>query len=164
MDLLTPDLGLFFWTLLAFLIVFFILKKFAWKPILQSLNDREKGIADAIASADRVKAEMADMQNESERLIKEAREERTQIIKEARQEQDRIINKAKDDTKAVADKMMAEARQQIEQQKMAALTEVKNEIGKLALEVAEKVLRKELATPESQNNYAKELVGEIKLN
>lgn len=164
MDLLTPEFGLFFWTLIAFLAVFFILRKYAWGPILTSLNERETGIAEAIASADKVKAEMAQMQNESEKLMQQAREERATIIREARQEHDNIINKAKEETKAVTDKMLTEARQQIEQQKMAALTEVKNEIGKLSLEVAEKVLRKELAAPESQDAYAKQLVEEIKLN
>lgn len=164
MDLLTPDLGLFVWTLIAFLAVLFILAKFAWKPILNSLNEREKGIADSIASAERVRKEMAEMQSENEKQLQEAREERARIVKEAREDADRIINKAKDETKAITDKMVADARQQIDQQKMAALTEVKNEIGKLSVEVAEKVLRKELATAESQNDYAQKLVEEIKLN
>lgn len=164
MDLLTPEIGLFFWTLIAFLAVFFILRKFAWGPILKSLNERETGIADAIAAADKVKAEMAQMQNENEKLMAEAREERAQMLKEARTEQDRIINKAKEDTKAITDRMLADAQQQIEQQKMAALTEVKNQIGNLAIEVAEKVLRKQLATADSQSEYAHSLVDEIKLN
>ncbi len=164
MDLLTPELGLFFWTLLAFLSVFFLLRKFAWKPILNALSERETGIAESIATADRLKQEMSQMQNENEKLMAQAREERTQMLKDARIEQERIINKAKEDTKAIADKMLAEARQQIEQQKMAALTEVKNQIGNLAVEVAEKVLRKELAGAENQSKYAHTLVEEIKLN
>lgn len=164
MDLLTPELGLFFWTLVAFLAVFFILRKYAWGPILKSLSERETGIAESIATADRLKEEMAHMQNENEQLMAKAREERSQMLKEARIEQERIINKAKEDTKAITDNMMAEARLQIEQQKMAALTEVKNQIGNLAVEVAEKVLRKELANTDSQNNYAQSLVEEIKLN
>lgn len=164
MELLTPDFGLFFWTLLAFLTVFFILRKFAWGPILKSLSERETGIAESIAAADRLKKEMAQMQNENEQLMAKAREERTAMLKEARIEQERIIAKAKEDTKAITDKMLADARLQIEQQKMAALTEVKNQIGNLAVEVAEKVLRKELAGAESQNAYAHTLVEEIKLN
>lgn len=164
MELLTPDFGLFFWTLLAFLSVFFILRKFAWGPILTSLSERETGIAESIASAERLKKEMAQMQNENEALMAKAREERTQMLKEARTEQERIINKAKEETKAITDKMLVDARQQIEQQKMAALTEVKNQIGNLAVEVAEKVLRKQLEGSANQSAYAQQLVQEIKLN
>lgn len=164
MDLLTPDLGLFFWTLIAFLAVFFILRKFAWKPILTALTERETGIADSIAAAERVKKEMSQMQAENEKIMAEARAERSQMLKEAKEAREQIIAKAKEETKVVADKMIAEAMQQIQQQKMAALTEVKNEIGNLAIEVAEKVLRKQLATAESQNNYARMLAEDIKMN
>jgi F-type H+-transporting ATPase subunit b len=164
MDLLTPGFGLFFWTLLAFLAVFFILKKFAWKPILSALEERETGIADSIASAERVKKEMSQMQAENEKIMQEARAERAQMLKEAKETKDSIISKAKEETKAITDRMMVEAQQQIQQQKMAALTEVKNEIGKLAVDVAEKVLRKELASTESQNSYAKMLAEEVKMN
>lgn len=164
MDLLTPELGLFVWTLLAFLIVFIILRKFAWKPILTMLNERETGIADAIASAERVKKEMSQLQAENEKIMQQAREERSAMLKEAKEQADMIVSKAKDSTKAITDKMVGEATQQIQQQKMAALTEVKNEIGKLAVEVAEKVLRKQLATADAQNDYAKLLVEDIKMN
>ncbi len=164
MDLLTPELGLFVWTLVAFLAVFFILKKFAWKPILNTLTERETGIAESIASAERMKKEMSQMQAENEKLMQTAREQSTQMLREAKVQSESIIAKAKEDTKAVADKMIAEAQQQIQQQKMAALTEVKNEIGNLAVEVAEKVLRKQLATADAQNDYAKLLAEDIKLN
>ncbi len=164
MELLTPELGLFFWTLLAFLIVFFILKKFAWKPILNALSERESGIAESIAAADRVRKEMAQMQNESEKLMAQAREERTAMLKEAKETRDRLVNEAKEVAKEEANKIIADAQQQIQQQKMAALTDVKNEIGKLAIEVSEKVLRKQLATAEAQNDYAQLLAEEVKLN
>lgn len=164
MDLLTPELGLFIWTLVAFLAVFFILRKFAWKPILTSLGEREKGIADSIASAERVKKEMSQLQAENEKLMVQAREERSQMLKEAKEAKDRIVNEAKDQAKAEANKIIAEAQLQIQQQKMAALTEVKNEIGNLAVEVAEKILRKQLATVDSQNDYAQLLAEDIKLN
>jgi len=164
MDLLTPGFGLFFWTLLAFLAVFFILKKFAWKPILSALEERETGIADSIASAERLKKEMGQLQAENEKIMMDARAERAVILKEAKEAGDSIINKAKEETKVVADRMIAEAQQQIQQQKMAALTEVKNEMGNLAVAVAEKVLRQQLATAESQNNYAQLLAEEIKMN
>jgi F-type H+-transporting ATPase subunit b len=164
MDLLTPDLGLFIWTLLAFLVVFFILKKFAWKPILKALSERESGIASAIASAERVKQEMAVMKSEHERLMMVAREERSQLLKEAKETKDKIINEAKELAKVEANKIIAEAQQQIHQQKMAAVTDLKNEIGKLAVEVAEKVLRKQLANVDAQSEYASMLADEIKLN
>jgi F-type H+-transporting ATPase subunit b len=164
MELLTPELGLFVWTLVAFLAVFFILKKFAWKPILEALSERETGIAASIASADKVRKEMAMMQNESEKMIALAREERTAMLKEAKDTKDRIVNEAKDAAKVEANKIIADAQQQIQQQKMAALTEVKNEIGKLSIEVAEKILRKQLSTADAQSAYAGLLAEEVKLN
>lgn len=164
MDLLSPELGLFVWTLLAFLIVLFILKKFAWKPILQTLGERERGIADSIAAADRVKQEMAQMQNENEKLMVQAREERTQMLREAKQMSEQIIAKAKEDTKAITDKMISDAQQQINQQKLAALTDVKNQIGSLAVDVAEKVLRQKLNADDAQNAYNSLLSKEISLS
>lgn len=164
MDLLTPELGLFVWTLLAFLIVFLILKKFAWKPILSSLNEREKGIADSIAAADRVKKEMAAMQNENEQLMQAAREERSAMLKEAKDMRDKIVNEAKDQAKVEAAKITADSLAQIQQQKMAAMTEMKNQIGIMAVEVAEKILRKQLGNSESQADFTKQLVDNIKLN
>jgi len=164
MELLTPELGLFVWTLVAFLAVFFILRKFAWGPILKSLTERETGIAESIAAADRVRKEMAQMQNENEKLMMQAREERSAMLKEAKETRDKIVNEAKDAAKAEANKIIADAQQQIQQQKMAALTEVKNEIGNLAVEVAEKILRKQLATADAQSSYANLLAEEVKLN
>ena len=164
MDLLTPELGLFFWTLVAFIAVFLILRKFAWKPILSSLGEREKGIADSIATAERVKAEMSQLKSENEKLLAQAREERTQMLKEAKDMKDRIINEAKDQAKVEANKIITDAQVQIQQQKMAALTEVKNEIGTLALGVAEKILRKQLAGADGQESYMKMLAEDIKLN
>jgi len=164
MDLLTPEFGLFFWTLIAFLAVFFILRRFAWKPILETLGEREKGIAESISAAERMKIEMSQMQNENEKMMMQAREERSAMMKEAKEMKDRIVNEAKDQAKAEANKIIIDAQQQIQQQKMAALTEVKNEIGNLAVEVAEKILRKQLANPEDQSSYVNMLSEEIKLN
>jgi F-type H+-transporting ATPase subunit b len=164
MELLTPELGLFVWTLLAFLIVFFLLKKFAWKPILNTLGEREKGIADSIAAADRVRKEMAQMQSENEKLMAQAREERSAMLKDAKLQSEQIVAKAKEDTRMIADKMITDAQQQIQQQKMAAMTDVKNQIGTLAVEVAEKILRQQLSTDSAQNAYNNLLAQEVKLN
>jgi len=155
---------LFVWTLVAFLALFFILRNFAWKPILGMLGEREKGIAESISAADRVRKEMSQLQAENEKLMMEARAERSAMLKEAKEEQERIIQEAKEKTRIITDKMMADAQLQIHQQKMAALTEVKNEIGILAVEVAEKILRKQLASSEEQNKYVELLANDIQLN
>ena len=164
MGLLIPDFGLFFWTLLCFLIVLFILKKFAWGPIVKTLHERESGIADSIAAAEKVKEEMKQMQAQNEHLLIQAREERTLMLKEAKETKDKIIGEAKEQAKVEAGKIMDDTRLQIERQKNAAMTEVKNEIGKLAVEVAEKILRKQLAGQEAQQGYVQMLAEEIKLN
>ncbi|MFC0774101.1 F0F1 ATP synthase subunit B [Terrimonas alba] len=164
MSLLTPHLGFFVWTIVAFVVVLLLLKKFAWKPILKSLNERESNIANSIAAAEQVKAEMAQMKSENEALLAKAREERAQMLKEARETKDKIINEAKDQAKVEANKIIVEAQAAIETQKMAAITDVKNQVGKLVIEVSEKVLRRELGGKESQEAHIKGLVDEVKLN
>lgn len=164
MDLLKPDIGLLLWNLLGFLILFYILKKFAWKPILNSLKEREATINDSLATAEKVKAEMAQMKSENEALMAQAREERAQMLKEARETKDKIINEAKEQAKAEASRIVADAQVAIDAQKMAALTEVKNQVGKLVIEVSEKILRKELASKDAQEAHIKGLVDEVKLN
>jgi F-type H+-transporting ATPase subunit b len=164
MDLLTPSFGLLIWTIIAFLVVFFILKKFAWKPILSSLKTREQGIADALAPAEKVRAEMAQLKNENEALLAKAREERAQLLKEARDTKDKIINEAKDQAKLAASKIITDAQAAIEQQKMAALTDVKNQVGNMVVEISEKILRRELSAKSEQENYIKQLANEVKLN
>ncbi len=164
MNLLTPDLGLFFWNVLAFLVVFFILRKFAWRPILNSLKERETTIADSLAQAEKVRAEMAQLKNENEALLAKAREERAQLLKEASDTKDKIINEAKEQAKVEAGKILSDAQAAIEQQKKAALTEVKNQVGSLVINVAEKILRRELSNKSEQENYIKQLSEEVKLN
>ncbi|PWT78988.1 MAG: ATP synthase F0 subunit B [Bacteroidetes bacterium] len=164
MDLLTPSFGLIIWTLIAFVIVFLILRKFAWRPILNSLNQREKTIADSLATAERVKAEMAQLKNENEALLAKAREERAQLLKEARDTKDKIINEAKDQARVEANKIITDARIAIEQQKLAALTDVKNQVGNLVVSVSEKILRRELSDKSEQEKYIQQLSEEVKLN
>jgi F-type H+-transporting ATPase subunit b len=164
MELLTPSFGLLFWTLLAFIIVFILLKKYAWKPILSSLDQREKGIADSLETAEKVKREMAELKSENEALLVKAREERGAMLKEARDTKDRIINEAREGAKIEANKIIIEAQQAINTQKMAALTDVKNQVGKLVIEVTEKILRKELSNKEAQEAHIRDLVGEVKMN
>lgn len=164
MQLLTPSFGLIIWTLLAFLIVFFILKKFAYPAIVGGLKKREETIAEALATAERVKTEMAQMKNENEALLAQAREERTKLLKEARETKDKIINEAKESAKSEANKIIAEAQVAINSQKMAALTEVKNQVGKLVIEVSEKVLRKQLDNKAAQEEHIRDIVKDVKLN
>jgi F-type H+-transporting ATPase subunit b len=164
MDLLLPHVGLIFWTLVAFLIVFFILKKFAWKSIINGLNERETNIADAIASAEKVKKEMAQLKNDNEALLQAAREERTMMLKEAKDIRDKMINDAKEEAKIQAAKIMTDANASIQHQKMAALTDIKNQVGKMVIEVSEKILRRELSDKTQQESYISKLAEDIKLN
>ena len=164
MDLLTPDLGLFVWNIIIFLLLLIILRKLAWKPILKSLKERETGISDSLASAEKIKAEMAQMKNENEALLAKAREERALLLKEARETKDKMINEAKEAAKQEASKIIADAQAAIETQKMAALTEVKNQVGTLVVDIAEKILRRQLENKPEQENYIRQLSNEVKLN
>lgn len=161
MQLLTPAFGLIFWTLIAFLAAFFILKKFAWPAIINGLNEREKTIADSLATAERVKQEMAQLKSENEELLAQAREERAQMLKEAKETKDKIIGEAKEQAKVEANKIIVDANNAIQNQKMAALTDVKNQIGNMVVEVAEKVIRRELAKGNDQEIYIRKLADDL---
>jgi F-type H+-transporting ATPase subunit b len=144
--------------------LFLLLKKVAWIPILTALKDRENGIASAIALAEKTKIEMASLKSENEVLLNQAREERATIIKEAKTAADKMIAESKEKAKAEYDRILADAQQAIQQQKNAALTDVKNQVGALVIELSEKVLRKELSAKAEQENYIKELATAVKLN
>ena len=163
MELLTPSFGLIFWTLLAFVVVLFILGKYAWKPILNSLNEREKTIADSLSTAERVKEEMNQMKSENEALMAKARDERAQMLKEAKETRDKIVNEAREQAKVEASKIVAESYAAIENQKMAALTDVKNEIGNMVIEISEKVIRKSLQNKSEQEAYIRQLANDLPL-
>lgn len=162
--LLKPEFGLLVWTLVAFLIVFLILRKFAWPAIIGGLKKREKNITDSLATAERVRDEMAQLKSENEALLASAREERAHILKEAREIKEKIISEAKEAARTEGNKIITDAQAAIQTQKMAAVTDVKNQIGKLVIEVSEKILRRELEQKEAQEKYIKELVEEVKLN
>lgn len=164
MQLLTPALGLIIWTLLAFLVVFFILKKYAWPSILGGLKKREETIAEALASAERIKAEMSQMKSENESLLAQAREERAGMLKDAKSTADKMVADAKEKAKTEYDKILADAQSAIQLQKNAVLTDLKNQVGALVIEVAEKVLRKELNDKTKQEDYIRQLSEEVTLN
>lgn len=162
--LVKPDLGLVIWMTLTFFIVLFVLAKYAWKPILKAVKTREDNIENAISQAAKVHAEMAQLKNDNEALLTKAREERATMLKEAKDIKDKMITDAKDLAKAEANKIIVDAQAAINYQKMAALTDIKNQVGNLVIEVSEKVLRKELGNKAEQENFIKQLAGEVKLN
>jgi len=163
MDLLIPSFGLIIWTLLAFLIVFFILKKFAWKPIMSAIAARERSIEDALLKAEAAKEEMARLTNENEQLLKEARAERDLILREARHMKDQIVNEAKDLAQAEGARMIEKARVEINNQKAIALADVKNQVAELSVEIAEKVLRKQFENQREQDQLVADLLKEVKI-
>jgi F-type H+-transporting ATPase subunit b len=162
--LVLPDIGLVFWNTIAFLILLVVLGKFAWKPMLKAIAERESGIEEALLRADKMKAEIAAMQNENEALLAKAREERAGMIKDAKDTADKMVSDAKDKAKQEYERIISDAQVAITQQKNAALTEVKNQVGSLVVEVAEKILRKELSNKAEQESYIKQIAEGVKLN
>jgi F-type H+-transporting ATPase subunit b len=162
--LVSPDPGLFIWSTVAFLILFFLLSKFAWKPIVKALDERERSIEDALSKAEMAKAEMAKLISENEDLLKEARLERDSILKEAKEIKDQIINEAKDQAKIEGARLIEKAKDEITNQKLAAMAEIKNQVSSLSLAIAEKVLRKQLEDQDKQQALVNDLLKEVKLN
>ncbi|MBI5219867.1 MAG: F0F1 ATP synthase subunit B [Bacteroidia bacterium] len=164
MELVTPGIGLVFWMLVSFGILLFLLKKFAWKPVLDMLKERESSIEKALQSAERAKEEMARLQADNEKIINEAKFERDKLIKEARETKEQLIGEAKTEAQKEAQKLMENARQTIEQEKFAAVKEIKNQVATLSVGIAEKILRKELATENKQKDFIDGLLKDVKLN
>jgi F-type H+-transporting ATPase subunit b len=164
MELVTPALGLVFWTTIAFLLLLFVLKKFAWTPILDAVKQRELDIEVALQQAEKAKAEMAKLTADNEKLLAAAKEERALILKEAKVVGEKLVEEAREKAKVEANKLLADAKAEITTQKLAAITEVKNQVGVLAIELSEKIMRKELAGKDEQQKYAAQLLAETKLN
>lgn len=164
MELVTPGLGLVFWMVISFSIILFILKKFAWKPILKALKDREITIDTALKSADKVKEEMEQLKTDNEKIIKEAKNERDNLLKDARQVKDKIISEAKQIANSEAKKIIENAKGKIESEKEAALDEIKNQVAGFSIEIAEKILKKKLEKTKDQKDLINELIDEIKIN
>lgn len=164
MDLVTPDVGLLFWTFISFAILFFLLKKFAWKPIVGTVNDREKSIKEALASAEAAKLEMQNLTADNERILQEARAERELMMKEAREIKTKMIADAKDEAKESADKMITQAQAAIESEKKAAVAELKSQVASLSIEIAEKVMKSELSDSAKQLKLVEDMLGNAKLN
>ena len=164
MKLVTPDIGLLFWMLISFLIVLILLKKFAWKPILNSLKEREGSIQNAIDEAKRTREEMKALQAGNEKILQEAKLERDKIMKEARDTKDAIIAEAKQKAQKEGERMIAIARDAIHNEKMAAITELKNQVATLSIEIAEKILKEELSSQEKQKQLVRALLDDVSLN
>lgn len=164
MDIVTPAYGLVFWTGIVFVILLFLLAKFAWKPILGAVNTREAKITDALEMAEKTKAEMKALQAQNEDLIKEARSERDAMIKDAKETTTRMIEEAKNGAKVEADKVLASARETINSEKAAAISELKTQVAAFSIEIAEKVVRGELASDDKQKALAEKLAEDINMN
>jgi F-type H+-transporting ATPase subunit b len=164
LNILAVDLGLFFWTSVLFLVFFLILRRFAWKPILNALKEREDTIENSLLQAEKAREEMSRLKSENEALLKEARQERDKMIAEANKMRDQIITKARTEAQEEAGKEMDKAKAQIEAEKKAALAEIKNTTGALAVKVAEKLLRKQFEKPETQRELADKLIADLSNN
>lgn len=164
MQLVTPGIGLIFWQLVTFLIVLFLLAKFAWKPIMKALHEREASIEDALSAAERAKLEIQSLKADNEKLLAEARLERDKILKEASDAGNALVESAKQKANEEGARMIAQAREAIENEKRAAITEVKNMAATLSLDIAERILRKELSNPDAQQALAEDYIREVTLN
>ena len=164
MDLVTPEIGLIFWTTIVFTLLLVVLKKYAWKPILDSVDQRNKSIKDALKAADKAKEEMASLNADNERILQEARVERDALLKEAREIKNRIINEAKEQANTEADKILNSTKDQISNEKMKALTELKNQVAELSIEMTEKVLKSELSDTVKQKEFISKSLKENELN
>ena len=166
MDQLLNDFspGLFFMQAIILLILILLMRKFAWKPVLSAISEREENISEAIELADKTKADMAKMQSDNEALLQTAREERDEILKAARAAKDSMIAEAKGEASAEAEKIIVSAKEQINNERKAALTDVKNQVAMISLEVAEKILKTELASNDKQKDLVGGLIDEVKLN
>lgn len=162
--LVTPELGLIIWSTIVFCILFFLLAKFAWRPILKAVKDREASIENALNAAEQAKKEMQELSANNEVLLNQARAERDEMLKDARAVKDKMISDAKVTANAEAERIIASAKEAIQHEKLAAITELKNQVATLSIEIAEKLLKQELSTAEKQKSIIDSAVGEINLN
>tara|TARA_B100000927_G_scaffold23616_1_gene17819 strand:- start:148 stop:642 length:495 start_codon:yes stop_codon:yes gene_type:complete len=164
MDLVTPDIGLIFWTTVSFAILYFILAKFAWKPILGAVNEREESIKAALAAAAKAKEEMVNLKADNEKILNEAKLQRESLLKEAREIKSKIIADAESEATEKANKLVEAAKTAIENEKSAAMKELQNTVVDLSLNIAEKLLSKELDNKEKQLENIQDILDKTKLN
>lgn len=164
MELLTPGTGLILWQAIVFVLLFILLSRLAWKPILASLKERETSISDALNTAEKARQEIASLKSDNEKLLKEAREERDKMLKDARDAANRMKDQAAADAKKQGDKIIEDARIAINIEKQAALKEVHTQVALFSLEVAEKLMKKNLAGDKAQKDLVDGYIKELKLN
>jgi len=156
--------GLFIWQTVLFIALLLLLKKYAWGPILDAVNEREEGIKNALAEADKARQEMQNITADNERILNEARATRDAMLKEARDMKTNMIEEAKNEAKAQAVKLMEQAKTAIQNEKVAAIAEIKSQIANLSIDIAEKVVKEELSNKDKQLKLVEQLLGEVKLN
>lgn len=164
MDLITPSVGLIFWTAVVFIILLVILRAVAWKPILSAVQEREKSIEDALNAAKKAEEKLVALNAENDRLIKEAKIERDAILKEAREMKEKIVSEAKNAAQVEADRLIESAKSAIANEKASAMADIKNQVGQLSIEIAEKILTKELADKTAQESLVNEVIDQVKFN
>jgi F-type H+-transporting ATPase subunit b len=164
MELITPSIGLIFWMTISFSIVLWILAKFAWKPIMKSLHDREDSIETALQSAEKAKEEMKQLQFSNEQLLKDAKEERDGLMRDAKKIKDKLIEDAKGTAKEEAARIIESAKESIQNEKMAAITDLKNQLAILSIDIAEKILKEELSKTEKQKQLISNLLDDVNFN
>ena len=164
LDLVTPGIGLIFWTSVVFLLLVFILKKYAWKPILDAVEKRSKSIEDAINAADQAKASLAELHEEREKIKKESLAQRDALLKDANETKNQIISEAKTKAKEETDKILTSAREVIKTEKLAAITELKNQVAVLSLEIAEKIVKDQLSSDDKQKALVDSMIKDVNLN
>lgn len=164
MQLLTPGVGLIIWQTIVFVLLFLLLAKLAWKPIINSLKDRERSIQDALDTAEKARHEMSQLKSDNEKLLQEAREERDRILREAREISAKLREEAQHDAKKVSDKIIEDARAAINVEKQAALKEVKVQVAMFSMEIAEKLMKKNLASDKAQKELVETYVKDLKVN
>jgi F-type H+-transporting ATPase subunit b len=157
------SIGLFFWQTVIFIFLILLLKKFAWKPILDAVNEREEGIKNALLSAEKAKEEMASLQSDNEETLKKARAERDTLLKEAREIKQQLIDDAKNEAQSEAKKIISQAQETIQNEKKAAISDLKNQVATLSIDIAEKVLKEKLSDDKTQMNLVKDLVKDVTL-
>ncbi len=163
MNIVAPE-SLILWTTIIFILLLFVLRKFAWKPILGAVRGREASINDALAAAEKAKLEMQNMHADNEKLLQEARAEREAMMKDAREIKAKMISDAKEEAKSEANKMVAQAQAAIESEKKSAIAELKQQVAELSMEIAEKVVKHELSDKQKQLELVDQMLGEAKLN
>ena len=155
--------GLFFWQILLFVLLLLLLRKYAWNPILNALNEREEGIQNALDEADKARQQMAELKSSNEKILKEARAERDGLLKDAREIKDKMISEAKEEANTQANKLIEQAKNTIENEKLAAITELRNQVAELSIGIAEKVIKEELSNKDKQVALIEKMLGEATL-